>query len=70
MNVWVPVRDEEAAAAALLAEGWAVSTGARFRIKSGPAIRVTIATLDAADAPALAKTLARALRPAGRSQSA
>ena len=70
MNVWVPVRDEEAAAAALLADGWAVSTGARFRIKSAPAIRVTIATLDAADAPELARSLARALRPAGRSQSA
>jgi DNA-binding transcriptional MocR family regulator len=70
MNVWVPVRDEEAAAAALLAQGWAVATGARFRIHSPPAIRVTIATLDTAEAPALASALARALRPAGRSHSA
>ena len=70
LNVWVPVPDEEAAAQALLAGGFAVLTGARFRIKSPPAIRITTAALDPAEAPALAETLARALRPAGRSQSA
>jgi DNA-binding transcriptional MocR family regulator len=70
MNVWVPVSDEDAVAASLLTAGYAVSTGARFRIRSGPALRITTATLPVADAPALAAALARALRPAGRSQSA
>jgi DNA-binding transcriptional MocR family regulator len=70
LNVWIPVADEQAAAAALLASGYAVLTGARFRIRSAPAIRITIARLAPEDAPRLAQTLARALRPAGRSHSA
>lgn len=70
MNVWVPVSDEDTVAASLLAAGYAVSTGARFRIRSAPAVRITTATLPVAEAPALAGALARALRPAGRSQSA
>lgn len=70
MNVWVPVADEDGAAAALLAAGYAVSTGGRFRIKSAPALRITTAALPAAEAEAVADALAAALRPAGRSQSA
>jgi len=70
MNVWVPVSDEDAVAAALAAAGWAVSTGARFRIKSPPALRITTSTLDSAEAAEVAEALARALRPAGRSLSA
>jgi len=70
MNVWVPVADEEAVAAALLEAGFAVWTGARFRILSPPAVRVTTATLDPGDAPAVAGALAAALRPAGRSSAA
>ncbi len=70
MNVWVPVADEDGAAAALLAAGWAASTGGRFRIRSSPALRVTTATLLPSEAPELAAALAAALRPAGRSQSA
>ncbi len=70
MNVWVPVSDEDGVAAALLAAGWAVAKGARFRIRSAPALRITTATLAVAEAPALAGALARALRPVGRSQSA
>src|SRR4029077_14775526 len=45
MNVWGPVSDEDAVGASVGAAGWAVSTGARFRIKSGPAVRITISTL-------------------------
>jgi len=67
MNVWVPVPDEGAAAAALLDAGYAVSTGARYRIRSAPALRITTAALDAADAPAVAEAVAHALRPARRS---
>ncbi len=70
MNVWVPVPDEDAAAAALLQAGYAVSTGARFRIRSPAALRITTATLDPKDAERVADALAAALRPARRSLSA
>ncbi|HTO54406.1 MAG TPA: aminotransferase class I/II-fold pyridoxal phosphate-dependent enzyme [Myxococcota bacterium] len=69
LSVWIPVQDEQAAAQALLADGYAVATGSRFRIRSGPALRVTISTLAPEEAPPLARALARALRPAGRSHS-
>jgi DNA-binding transcriptional MocR family regulator len=70
MNVWVPVPDEEVAAAALLDAGYAVATGARFRLKSEPGLRITTARLPAEDAAKLADALAAALRPARRSASA
>ena len=70
MNLWVPVADEDSAAASLLDAGFAVSTGARFRIRSAPALRITTATLRAEDAPRVAEAVALALRPARRSASA
>ena len=70
MNVWVPVPDEDSAAAALLDAGFAVSTGARYRIRSSPALRITTATLDVDDAARVAEAVALALRPARRSLSA
>jgi len=70
MNVWVPVPDEDAASAALLDAGYAVSTGARFRVRSEPALRITTATLRPEDAGRVADALAAALRPARRSASA
>jgi DNA-binding transcriptional MocR family regulator len=70
MNVWVPVADEDSAAAALLESGFAVATGARFRIRSAPALRITTATLEGKDAPRVAEAVALALRPARRSSSA
>jgi DNA-binding transcriptional MocR family regulator len=70
MNVWVPVPDEDSAAAALLEAGFAVSTGARYRIRSAPALRITTATLRAEDAAGVAEAVALALRPARRSLSA
>jgi DNA-binding transcriptional MocR family regulator len=70
MNVWVPVPDEDAAAAALLDAGYAVATGARFRMKSEPALRITTAKLRPEDAARVADALASALRPARRSASA
>jgi DNA-binding transcriptional MocR family regulator len=45
LNVWAPVREESATVEALLASGWAVAAGERFRLGSPPAIRITIADL-------------------------
>jgi DNA-binding transcriptional MocR family regulator len=64
LNVWVPVPDEDSVISGLLARGWAVAGGERFRIRSGPAIRVTTATLDVDEAGALADDLAAVLHPA------
>lgn len=65
-NVWIPVPDETSLVRGLADRGWAVAAGERFRVRSRPAIRVTTATLDPADAPRLAADLAAALRPPAR----
>ncbi|MER7952591.1 aminotransferase class I/II-fold pyridoxal phosphate-dependent enzyme [Streptomyces sp. NPDC096079] len=64
MNVWVPVADETGAVARLLAAGWAVAPGARFRMDAGPAVRLTVSGLAVADVEALADAVARAAGPA------
>jgi DNA-binding transcriptional MocR family regulator len=63
LNVWVPVREEETAVRELLGAGWGVSAGERYRIRSGPAIRVTVARLRPEDAAPLARAIARSIRP-------
>ncbi len=62
-NIWIAVRDEVNVVQALAARGWAVAAGERFRIRSGPGIRVTISTLQPAEAVRFAADLASALRP-------
>jgi DNA-binding transcriptional MocR family regulator len=57
LNVWIPLREEAAVVNALLQRGWAVNAGERYRIRSGPAIRVTVAGLDVADARRFAEDL-------------
>jgi DNA-binding transcriptional MocR family regulator len=64
-NVWVPVRDEATTVEGLLAGGWAVRPGERFRLRSGPAIRISAATLKIEEAPALAAALVATQRGAG-----
>jgi DNA-binding transcriptional MocR family regulator len=44
-NVWIPVAEEAAVVAHLAARGYAVRPGERYRIRSGPGVRVTVATL-------------------------
>ncbi|MFD9816423.1 aminotransferase class I/II-fold pyridoxal phosphate-dependent enzyme [Streptomyces sp. NPDC059080] len=61
MNVWVPVPDETGAVARLLHAGWAVAPGARFRMQSPPAIRITISGLTSADTEPLAEAVAAAI---------
>lgn len=63
LNVWIPVTEEDVTISGLLARGWAVSGGERFRLRSGPAVRVTIATLSPIDARRFADDLADVLRP-------
>jgi len=70
MNVWIPVPEEAPVVAALAEDGWAVRAGERYRLRSGPAVRVTTATLAPRDAGRLAAALARSLRPERRRASA
>ncbi|TAM77234.1 aminotransferase class I/II-fold pyridoxal phosphate-dependent enzyme [bacterium] len=63
LNVWVPVVDEDATVRLLLEAGWGVYPGTRFRMTSGPAIRVTTARLEPRDAVALAGAIAAATCP-------
>lgn len=64
MNVWVPVSDETGAVARLLHAGWAAAPGARFRLDTPPAVRLTVSPLAAADIGPLADAVAAAAGPA------
>ncbi len=66
LNVWVPVPDETVAVTRLLAAGWAAAPGARFRIRSAPGIRLTVAALTADEVDPLADAVADAVRATGR----
>jgi DNA-binding transcriptional MocR family regulator len=70
INVWIPVPNETHVVQALHEQGWAVTAGAPFRLKSEPAIRVTISTLQADEALALAAAIADALQPSQRTRAA
>ena len=60
-----PETDEARAVGALRDAGYAVAPGSLFRLSSPPGIRVTVATLDAAEVEPVADAVARALRPGG-----
>lgn len=66
LNVWVSVPDETLAITRLLAAGWAVAPGTRYRIATWPGIRITVADLDAAEIDPLADTVADAVHSIGR----
>ncbi len=70
LNVWIPVPDETSTVQALREDGWAVAPGAPFRLRSEPAIRVTISSLRQEEASDLAAAIARALEPSHRTRSA
>ncbi|HXB14562.1 MAG TPA: aminotransferase class I/II-fold pyridoxal phosphate-dependent enzyme [Solirubrobacteraceae bacterium] len=64
LNVWMPVPDEAATAAALLGRGWAVAGGARYKLHGrAGAIRITTASLRGSDTQRLAADLAAVLAP-------
>jgi DNA-binding transcriptional MocR family regulator len=58
LGVWVPLAEEAAAVSGLLVQGWAVSPGERYRIRSAPGIRITTADLRPEEAERLADALA------------
>ena len=65
LNLWLPVAEEAATLAALLAAGWAVAPGSRYKLDGrAGAIRITTAALDPADAERFAAALAAVLAPA------
>lgn len=63
LNVWVPVPEELPVVQALLDAGYAVNGGERYRLASGPAIRITITTLAADEVEPLADAVAASLAP-------
>lgn len=69
-NVWVPVADETGVTRRLLQAGWGVAVGARYRLASPPAVRITCAALPEPEAPRLAAAIAEALHPARRTRVA
>jgi len=70
LNVWIPVQDETATVQSLQTNGWAVMPGAPFRLKSDPAIRVTVSSLASSEAGPLAIAITRALEPSTQTRPA
>lgn len=65
LNVWIPVVDEQAAVSGMRDRGLAVRAGERFRLRSEPGIRITVAALSAAEVPAIAEAVAEVVRGVG-----
>ncbi|MDW5498345.1 aminotransferase class I/II-fold pyridoxal phosphate-dependent enzyme [Pseudomonas lundensis] len=61
VHIWLPVRSEAAASQIMVQRGWLVQNGEPFRLKSGPAIRVSLANLIPAQLETLAQDLAVAM---------
>jgi DNA-binding transcriptional MocR family regulator len=66
LNVWVPVPDETVAITRLLNAGWAAAPGTRFRIRTPPGMRITVADLAADEIDPLGDAIAEAVRSSGR----
>ena len=66
LNVWIPVPDETVAITRLLSAGWAAAPGTRFRIRTEPGIRITIADLTDSEIDPLADAVAEAVLSTGR----
>jgi DNA-binding transcriptional MocR family regulator len=62
LNVWVPLPEEVPVVQAMHAAGWAIRAGEPYRVRSRPAVRLTISQLDESDAPMVAAALAASLR--------
>jgi DNA-binding transcriptional MocR family regulator len=66
LNIWIPVPDETVAITRLLSAGWAAAPGTRYRIRTEPGIRVTIADLADDEIDPLADAVAEAVHSTGR----
>jgi len=66
LNVWIPVPDETVAITRLIGAGWAAAPGTRFRIRTSPGMRVTIADVGDEEIEPLAGAIAEAVLPTGR----
>ena len=60
-NVWIPLPRETAVVQRLAASGWAVAPGERFRLHSGPGIRVTASAMQPDASQRFARDLGAAL---------
>lgn len=67
MNVWVPVDDEARVVAGMQRRGYAVRSGARFRLASPPGVRISVA---ATPEPVLAEAAAALVAVLDRSRAA
>lgn len=65
LNVWVPVPDESAVVEAMARRGFAVRAGSRYRLRSSPGVRVTVASLDEGRADDVADALYDAVTDLG-----
>jgi len=65
LNVWASVPDEAAAERAMERRGFSVRSGGRFRIRSAPGLRLTVASLDEAEADDVADALRDAVSDLG-----
>lgn len=65
LNVWVPVPDESTAVGAMASRGFAVRAGNRYRIRSSPGVRITVASLDEGQADEVADALYGAVTELG-----
>lgn len=70
LNVWIPLPAESAVVQSMLEAGWAIGAGDRFRLKSPPAVRISVATLRPGEAERLASDLAHSLAPQRHAHSA
>jgi DNA-binding transcriptional MocR family regulator len=66
LNVWIPVPDETVAITRLLSAGWAAAPGTRYRIRTEPGIRITVADLTESEIDPLADAVAEAALSVGR----
>jgi DNA-binding transcriptional MocR family regulator len=66
LNVWIAVPDETLAITRLLSAGWAAAPGTRYRIRTEPGIRITIADLTESEIDPLADAVAEAVLSTGR----
>ena len=62
LNSWLPVKDEARTLQALAAQGWGAQAGFAFRLKSSPAIRISLGHLNQKQIYSLAEALSHSFQ--------